>query len=410
MPRILALGCSDELTRALEGDPRIEVVRATHVHGGDRVDVDTVAVGTPSSFDLVIHDCAANRSDRADAPKVDNRFLEEASTRGALSLNVVRWGDMPDGEGHALWFLQRPWGYDPPVIRRTDVDRAIFLEPFLAKYEDWLGRSKLAPRLSHLGFPLETGTPLAKDLYGDPVVELSRNGILGIGGLDDPLQDGELVSQFVVRGIFQMLPEILADTYVPDRLTELHRRKAELIRAFREADAQVDREIVEEGAFAARHAGLAQLMDDGLNERVRLALEEVFAVEVVDLDGRLPVRRGDLWLPASGTMLEVKGSRSRNARRDDVEQVVRNANDLANEGFEVRHMALLYNGQLGLPARDRGETFSTDAVADARAEGIALLTGQDLLDRVHAVRGGTYSATDLIGELHEPGRLPPLGT
>ncbi|MCH7907579.1 MAG: hypothetical protein IIB26_09120 [Chloroflexi bacterium] len=168
----------------------------------------------------------------------------------------------------------------------------------------------------------------------------------------------------------------------------------------------LESQIRAEQEFFARHASLKTEMNEALKERVKAALEEAFGLNVTDLDDVYEDKNADLWIDDHGIVIEVRGSKRRNATEDDVDDVVDHSDTLVGLGRRVRGKVLLFNGQLGKLPQDRSDdVFSSGVIREAQKADVSLMTGDDLLRLVELARLGQYETETLIETLRTPGRF-----
>ena len=322
-------------------------------------------------------------------PEVDDSFIDEALELGAVTVEFVSGGL----RGHFGDGIARQERHLPPVISVTDDAWAVYVAPFVDEYEADFGTTVL---LDDSGERV-----LAKNQYDQPVVvAASQPKALFLPRIQNEQRRNEAAKFLMLRTIPALFPEVMADQYLPERVQELEAARGTEITRHRKCLAQIDAEIDEERKFAARYAGLGSLMDEGLKDLVKRTLEEVFNLEVIDLDERYPeAKNGDLLVEDVNLLIETRGSESRNVGLGGINNVAGHAKILVSKSVPVDHRLLVFNGQLAVPPASRNEPFHQRVREEADIQGVHLLTGRDLLDRVGRARRGTYGRQDLLDEL-----------
>ncbi len=412
--RVLALGrTAAQLCDELREDPRVtEAVAGSHAEGGSRSEV-----GEPT-FDLVLHDCDDWHQDsQTGLPQVGERFLTEVSENGGVHVSLVRHGKDHKGVGHLRAISRDQSGVATPVIVGADGPAGIHLEPFLDSYGDLFGRQVLgihsgySPPVGEGPSPLydRPALGLAVNQYDDVVIT-SGDESFAVIALARPYGDADeeavrLLSAFTTRAIPALHPELLHGLGTSDAVESLRGELAEEIRRHREVTDEIEERLRVEEAFVARHSPLAYTQDEMLKLAVKGALQEVFGLEVVDLDEAFTEEKlADLYVPEAKTVIETRGSRRRNAQRGDVEGIGLHSEQLVAAAYDVSRRVLVFNGQLSIPASARAaQPFAPAVVTEALVRSVSLTTGTELLGWVIAAGAGDFTRDDLLRKWSQAG-------
>ena len=395
--RVLVLGRTAlAVADILRADPRVtSVMVACHRANAAR----DLEVGEPS-YDLVLHDCSGLD---VGLPVVNNRFLNEVTKNGGVHISLVQ-ATTPSGVGHAGPQVGPQSGEATPVLVPGEVEGSIHLDPFLDSFGHLLGHRRV----------LRCGIDwvrLAVNQYGDAVVAGADSGLNPIVLARPPLSAdtdsdaAQLLARFALQPAPAVHPELLRGLFTSRAANHLRTSIAEEICGHRNRLRALRAQLEAEEAYLARYAPLAQTRDERLKLSVKQALEDVFELEVVDLDHVFAEEKlADLYVKRHGLVIETKGSDRRAARRADVEQLDEHATKLAERGLEVSRRALVFNGQLGIPSAARtASPFAAAVTAEARASNVSLTTGAELLGWVIDSRAGEFSTESLIKLWSRPG-------
>lgn len=413
MPRILLVCDDEDLTATLQTDPRCEVVRAHHWPDGA---APIPQLGDPAQFDIIVHRCTRKTSAVAGIPTVHDRYLEEATALGAVTVEMVTGAEVISWSGHLWGGRASQRGYTTPVLTPSGEAAAVFVAPFVDDFARAFGDTALVTHpinTQKTTHPRWSRTVLATNQYEQPLIVASEDDLTHFAIPDVSDQDrAEVLHAFLTRCVFALHPRVLADSATSSRVTDLRSQLGHLVLAFHDQRATIERAIADEEGFVAEYAPLAQLQDEALKVRVKQALETIFGLDVVDLDEEFAsAKNADLYIPSAAIVVDVRGAATRNARRSDVDDVAIHAESLASAGKSIRGKLLLFNGQLALP-RDRRspEPFGEPSRTRAITEGVTLMTGADLLARILLTRTGNYSTDSLLDELRMPGPVAPLAS
>ncbi len=406
MPRLLAVNCERAIVEALRSVPGYEVIDA--VHGNVAGDHDPL-LGDPGLIDLIVHGCRMyftgygfaidspdgyDEDDLEALAKVNDSFLTEAARLGAIGVHLV--SDQVNKPNHYSGGRGRQAGHQIPILQPTDRPDASLLHPFIDAFEQDFGSAVLS---DDIGYDV-----LVANQYDEPIVVLQQSPtLLALPRVDADDRQVDLAVFLAARTLPALFPQILADQVRTEKLAELEGKVGLEIARHQERLSELHTGIEEERQFAARYAALGSTMDDALKLNTLMALTEVFGLEVEDLDAKYPdAKNGDLLVAGHSIVIETRGSQTRNASKNDVENVSSHADTLVDLGTTVRAKVLVFNGLLARPLARRGDPFSRQVREEAKTQGVALFTGPDLLGRVGRMRDGSYSADDLIEEFTRP--------
>jgi hypothetical protein len=401
--RVLVLGgTSARVAELIQGDSRIsEIVRGAHHRGST-----DLRVGEPD-FDLVIHDCADEDSMAYGLPLVGDRFLQEVTQNDGVHIGFV--GEKAyAGSGHlASTIATAQSGDATPIIVPTDHVRGMHIEPFLDSHASEFGRQVLVQ--PGRPYRLRGAGPLAHNQYGDTVIgstsaDWTEIALPRPGGAAAHENAARIIAAFALEAIPALHPRLLAGLADSPRAAAVRGEIEEEIARHRLTLTELRDQLNREEGFLAEHAALANTLNEVFKIHVRTALQDVFELDVVDLDAVMPEEKlADLYVRQSQTVVEVRGSRRRNARQEDVDSLARNADRLATLGWDVERRVLLFNGQLGVNVADRADPFGRSVVSEALVERVCLMSGADFLERVVACNADSYDLARLSDEWAEPG-------
>lgn len=407
MPNVLLFGGSKALYEMLRSYSGWNVVHARHADTTNST--SRKLLGDPTRWHLTIDDCAHGEKwhDKAVQVTVTNRYLAETGAPCAMFCDRgpgYHWGTtMRSPKGYRdLEFNQAPG---------TD-DAASHLIDFVDEFEENFANARLGSDTHPAPH-----TTLFNNYYGEPLIVLRPEATLQMIDIPDDAVRLAAFDYLCGRTLPKLWPESLSHDIRPRRVVELEKERELVIARRRQEIESIDAALDAERRFYATYAPLTELADDALKNLVRIAFEKAFGFEVIDLDEEIEdgqPKTLDLLVRHSGlcAFVEVRASRNRGARVDDIERLDDHA-DAVTQRYEPPDFKLfVFNGMYrrGPESRTDDALFSNHVADEARGRGVTLISALRLLQAIEARRNDEITSEGFIDLLKSPGRFqPPWG-